>query len=329
MPTLYGLAREFRKQFLRGEREAQARLARAYQTAYESVQRELTEFGRKMADAKREGELSRSWLFREGRFERIARHLELAGAFFAGDADRTTQQGQRRAIDEATSHAGELIRTGAGTFQRANLEATYQLVGTLGDGSPLRATLESAARGAVEAAEDILTTAVATGKNPRVAAREMKDAAGVPAVRASTIARTEILRSYRSASLDNYQANDDVLEGWVWLATLDNRTCAVCWIQHGSQFSLDEEFGSHPNCRCSPMPLLIGVPSGVESGALRLERASAETLSAVLGPRTYEAYLNKQIALRDLVGVKEDPEWGTVRYRRPLRELLSQERKAA
>jgi SPP1 gp7 family putative phage head morphogenesis protein len=328
MPTIYSRAREFRRQLLDGELQAQRRLAEAFDVAFGSVQREIDQLGRQIEEARRQGEnVTRSWLFRNARLERLAEQFAFAGLLFGRSAAQTIASGQESAIFQATEHSRDLI---GGTFQRGNVEAVRELVGTLGDGSPLRDVLQSAAKDAAGTAQSILTTAVATGESPRVAARKMRDAAAVPEVRASTIARTEILRSYRSASTANYEANSDVLEGWVWLATLDKRTCSSCWLMHGKQFPVSQDFASHPRCRCSPMPKLIGVPAGVEAGQIRLERASESIQRQVLGPRTLEAYRNGQIRLEDLVRFEHDPEWGPQLRRVPLAELLAEpQRKAA
>jgi hypothetical protein len=41
----------------------------------------------------------------------------------------------------------------------------------------------------------------------------------------------------------------------------------------------------------------------------------------MLGPGKYDLYQKGQIGLADLVGVTHDPQWGTVRYQRSIREL--------
>lgn len=80
--------------------------------------------------------------------------------------------------------------------------------------------------------------------------------------RTEMIARTEILRSSNQGSLAIYEANDDVLAGWVWTLTNDERTCEICIAKndHDRVYEFGEieppPNGSHPHCRCTPTPQL-------------------------------------------------------------------------
>lgn len=78
--------------------------------------------------------------------------------------------------------------------------------------------------------------------------------------RLEMIARTEILRASNLGAMAIYEANRDVLEGWEWIATLDERTCSICGPKDGKKHALDSGYDkppAHPNCRCSVAPVLI------------------------------------------------------------------------
>jgi SPP1 gp7 family putative phage head morphogenesis protein len=167
-----------------------------------------------------------------------------------------------------------------------------------------------------------LTHAVAVGRSPRQTAREIREALGGDLNRALTIARTEHLRAYRGASLRSYQENADILRGWQWRASPSRRTCPVCLAMDGTEHPLDEAFGSHVNCRCTPIPLLRDRPTPArETGEEWFARQPAAVQREMLGPGKYALYQQGQIGLADLVGVTHDPQWGTVRYQRSIREL--------
>ena len=76
------------------------------------------------------------------------------------------------------------------------------------------------------------------------------------------IARTEILRASNLGADTIYRANNDIIEGWIWLLTQDERTCEICIDLNDDDHIY--EFGeiglppteSHPNCRCTPIPVL-------------------------------------------------------------------------
>ena len=94
------------------------------------------------------------------------------------------------------------------------------------------------------------------------------------------IARTEILRSSNLGALAVYEQNRDVLDGWRWASSRDERVCPICGALDGQQFAFDSPqspppTGSHPNCRCSVTPVL-------KDSALE---------QAIIGPReTYEEW---------------------------------------
>lgn len=97
------------------------------------------------------------------------------------------------------------------------------------------------------------------------AQRRLAEALGMPkgaggyAARLEMIARTEILRGSNMGAMAIYQANPDVLSGWSWLATKDERTCPICGELDGQSFDFDSTQGAppaHPRCRCTPVPNL-------------------------------------------------------------------------
>jgi SPP1 gp7 family putative phage head morphogenesis protein len=75
------------------------------------------------------------------------------------------------------------------------------------------------------------------------------------------ITRTEIIRASNLGTLSIYEDNADVLRGWEWVATLDERTCSICGGLDGNTFEFGSSqllppSGSHPGCRCTSAPWL-------------------------------------------------------------------------
>jgi SPP1 gp7 family putative phage head morphogenesis protein len=78
--------------------------------------------------------------------------------------------------------------------------------------------------------------------------------------RLEMIARTEILRSSNLGAMQIYMSNRDVLKGWEWMATLDERTCPICGPLDGRRFTFDSPMlppPRHVRCRCTVVPVLI------------------------------------------------------------------------
>lgn len=103
------------------------------------------------------------------------------------------------------------------------------------------------------------------GESIGQATRRLKDALGLTATeggyagRVETIARTEILRSSNAASTEYYKKHGNVLSGWEWKATNDERTCPICGALDGNVYALDSAKTpppEHPRCRCAAIPAL-------------------------------------------------------------------------
>src|SRR5579872_2469598 len=96
-------------------------------------------------------------------------------------------------------------------------------------------------------AAGILMMAILNGENPTwdkdgpSIANALQNALNVSLYRAQTIARTEMLNAYRDSNLATFQANSDVVSGWVWTADLSARSCPACIFMNGSVHGLDEE----------------------------------------------------------------------------------------
>jgi SPP1 gp7 family putative phage head morphogenesis protein len=280
------------------------------------------------------------------RFSRVATLLRQADEellAWAAEASDTIRAEQAKAVAQAQADAEALARAGMGqpppgitaTFNRLPSSAVADLVGVLADGTPLADLLD--AYGAVASGEikDALITGLARGLHPFEIARNVRGAMDGNAVRALTVARTETLRAYRESSLRFFKANSDIVTGWIWWSARDKTTCPVCWAEHGSKHSLDEHFGSHPNCRCTQLPITktwaeLGfgdvpgdAPLDVPTGPELFAALSPQMQRAILGRAKYAAYKAGDLDLADVVKVTRDPRWGLTRSERSLRDILA------
>lgn len=161
----------------------------------------------------------------------------------------------------------------------------------------------SAAASAVLGQE--LVRGVAAGLNPRsVAARIMARVEGAfngGLTRALIIARTEICDAYRVASAAAQAANARVLDGWVWVAALSNRTCPSCITMHGTVHPLSEAGpNDHQQGRCTRVPkvkawssLGIATPepeSVLQDAAAWFDSLSSRDQLAILGRARWDAW---------------------------------------
>jgi len=328
-----------RAALLQRDAAALRRLMAAYAGVEARVQARVAALTADIDAARAAGETVKpSWLMERDRLTTLRRQIIAEWARYAEQARAVITATQRAALDAATREAAQLTQAalddagmrGAADVARLNTRAVEEVVGVLADGSPLAELL---ARVGAQAAADVsaaLTHAVATGRNPRQTARDIRAALGGGLHRALRIARTEHLRAYRNASLQTYQANADILRGWQWRASPSRRTCPVCLAMDGREFGLNEPFASHISCRCTPVPLLKdrALPPR-ETGAAWFARQPEAAQRAILGPAKFDLYQRGRITLNDLVGVRDDPRWGRAVYERGVGELESNRDKPA
>lgn len=270
---------------------------------------------------------TRSALRRRVELETALSAIESEVALFSAGAASTAAIAMPRAARIGAESAERLVQRIAvdtGLFVPP-IEAARVLDASMADGAPLTELFERIAPDTVGAARNTLVEGMVAGLNPRVIGAELDDVLQVPLWRAQTIARTEILRSFRAASIATYRAHDDSVSGWEWLSALDSRTCVVCWAMHGSVHPVTEPFASHPNCRCVPVPIVNGqrlLRPGAEEFAKLPESRQRETL----GPKAFEMYRDGRLTLSQLVRYGRN-EYGPYLARRSLSDI--QARRAA
>lgn len=189
---------------------------------------------------------------------------------------------------------------------------------------------------ATEAIRRALIAGVATGTNPREAARDMlrqvEGAFNGGLARAQNVARTEMLDAYRDASAHVHFANRDVLDGWTWIATLDRRTCPSCWGMHGTHHPINQPGPEdHQSGRCARMPKVktwreLGIdmdePDGVVPDAEQeFEQLPEAQQREIVGPGRLALMKAGKITLRDIPKRRDNPAWRPSYVPRNLGEL--------
>lgn len=343
MPDIIEIVDQFRADLLLRERRAATEIVRAYGAVWRDIKPHVDALDEQIAQARARGEdVSPAWLLQFRRLESLQRQIEVEVRRVADLVDQVVTREQAEVIEAARRHAAQLVAARLGqppspevsvSFSQLPTQAFVDLVGVLQDGSPLRDLLDALGTDASRRVQQRLLVGVATGLNPVEVARQIREALGGNLARALTIARTEVLRSYRTASLRTYRANPDVVKAWTWRSAADRRTCAFCWARHGSVHSVDEPFASHPRCRCSPVPVTrswreLGITTAPDTEPLEptgpelFARLPVHEQRAILGPAKYEAYSTGRITLQDLIGIRRDPRWGPVGYERSLAAAL-------
>lgn len=109
---------------------------------------------------------------------------------------------------------------------------------------------------------------------------------------AETVTRTAIQHVANSARAAVWAANDDIIDEYEWVATLDSRTTPLCRERDGKRFPVGQGPmpPAHPNCRSTTVAVIKG-----EFGRILDEEAERASVDGpVAGNQTYYDWLKRQ-----------------------------------
>ena len=140
--------------------------------------------------------------------------------------------------------------------------------------------------------------------------------------RMMTIARTETLRVYNESSRQQY-ISSGIVSSYTRIAAHDRRTCLHCIVLEGTVYPTNELMPSHPNCRCTLIPIVNGAPKPewLKGEDWFMAQPSA-TQESIMGASRYELWRTGQIGLHDSTQIVPNPVWGDTLRTVPLRELV-------
>lgn len=303
-----------RQQLMRRERETQLRVILEFKKIQKRLQFELFELMVRIEKARRtEGNAPVGLLIQQARIRNL----------FDQVSDEIFRSSQRLGLDTANLQkaAVDIAKDEAGKYAalRADLsffdaDATRELIGIGGDGEPLGTYFARLAKPIRQSMFDALFYGIATGRTNAQIAREINAAVGNGAAAAMTIVRTEANRTYRESTRKYYDQAPDV-SGWRWVAALDLNTCPICWAFHGRIFPTRQKMATHPNCRCTMVPVFPDDPK-VPTGSDLFAKLTIEQQRAILGPGRLKLY-NRGANLSDFVQSHPTP-FGPGRRIRPI-----------
>lgn len=314
-PLVLDLAEQFRQQLLDREATALQAMVRTWLDVERRIQGELEAI---VAEIQATGQIRPDQLRKMTRYRTLLRQIAQELTRYSETVDASVQQRSFDAATTAWEQANILQQTAISTvpgvavqFDRLPVPATEYLVGLTRPGTPLRGVLIDAAGVGVQGLESELIAGLAQGLNPReIARRAIRQGLGRSFTRMQTIARTEVLRSYRAATLDNYRQSK-VTQGYRRIASKSIRTCIACLAVDGREYPLDVPFEEHPNGRCVAIPVIIGRPyRDIQTGPEWFSGQDEATQRSMMGPERYDLWRNGRVSWDDLATLHEDETWG-------------------
>src|SRR5215208_3191401 len=176
MSSILTVARDFRADVLRDDRDMLRQLSQAYSLIDKSLNRQLRELVRDIEKAQREGKtVNRDWLRRSFRYQQLIRQVKGEIAGYSFNVRQVIESRQSQAIDLGQFHATSLITAALPeiTFARLPTEAISELVGVMQNGSPLNKVLDKLGSEAARDIREALITGLGSGHGAAKIAREI------------------------------------------------------------------------------------------------------------------------------------------------------------
>lgn len=295
-------------------------IADAWKSAERSIQPKIKRLEQRIA----QGNVSDGTFYQLQQYRDLERVIRGQVEAFAKASLAATTSGQSKMVGLSDSHLASLIP--GKSLAQPNVRALRNLIGSMGDGSPLTDIFAQMGPDSVKVAREILSNALIEGQNAKEIASALSSELYMRNPdRARRIAQTEIMRSYRGATHERYQANSDILSGWRWLTALDGRACAICIGKHGTLHTIDELMESHPDCRCRQVPEIDGLEPIIKITGEEWLRSQPEAVQrkVLLSPGRFDAW-KSGIPLGDMIANVNRGRWGNQPRLIPLKALGDQ-----
>lgn len=326
---------------------AQTEMLKAYSESWRRINADLGKVIDQIKTAQDAGdEISQAWLYRQSRLETLrrtcatemARYRAAVTELMPGLLADAAVNGAAMADALADLQLGEPPGGISSQWMHLPTDRVEAIVGAATHpGSPLSKLLQTIGLEAGDVIAQELAVGVAMGRNPNVIARACRQRVdGLSLSRSVTIARTEVMRAHRVATRATYLANEDVMDGWVWVSARDTTTCPACWAMTGTIHPLTERLDGHPRCRCAMAPKtktwaeILGSPTDttpdtridIEPGADTFAKLPPDARGAILGGTKGRLYEDGRLTLDDLVVQTDRGVWGTMRRESTLGEAI-------
>lgn len=314
-PGVVRMMRTFKADLLAREQAQMEAMAARWLEMEARLQAEIELLAREAAET---GTLTITKATRLERSKSLLAQLRAEMADYEDYAEGLIRDEQRALGALGIEHSTAAIR---GVYQEYGIFGAYFdvlpvrqiefMVGLAADGSPLRVYLEQMYPNAVQGMLNALLEGVTRGINPREIAKMMADGLGIGINPALNTARTEQLRVYREAARMNYQ-NSGVVEGYQRISARDERVCPACLMaDDGTVYPLDEPFAEHNQGRCSPVPVVAGLPPvRWQTGADWFKQQPAEAQERILGKERFGLWQAGAFELEQVVQRRTDAVWG-------------------
>jgi len=339
VPPIIALTEALRQAHLRRVDQVVKRLIEAYGMLYAKLGAQQAALLAELEALAEGGAGKRAYL---RRVEALLRQIEAEVGRYAVYADQEIQRAAREAIDLGLKHAAREVQLSfpqwaraqiMGAFNRLSVDAIETMLGFLGDDSPLHTSLvDQFGREVAKRIGDKLVEGVALGYNPRRVAYDLvREGLGEGLTWSMTTARTAQMWAYREAQRASDVANSHIVQGWVWVAAKDDRTCMSCLAMDGTEHRPEEVLNDHHNGRCARVPQTVVIPgmplAQYQTGQEWFTALPEARQRAQMGSAMYDAWKAGKFNFKDLSVPYQDKVYGEMLRAASLKDLLGDQAK--
>ena len=329
--------REFKEGVLARQHVQMQEMAKRWLTVERSLDADINLLAREMSEAREAGQsISPAKVYRLERYKHLQAQAQREIHDYAGWAGQTITYGQQAMVELGLRQSAQAIQMSyfpsvGAQFDRLPIEAVQHMVGICADGKPVaellwRRMLPDQGVIGWRTLMDELIEGTARGRNPRETAARMRDALTGGLQKALVIARSEQMRVYRQASVDQY-VESGVVIGQKRLAAHNGRVCPACLADDGTIYNLNQIIPDHPNGACTEVPVVEGMPEVTwTAGKDWFDQQPEAIQRSIMGDERLAAYKDGQIQWSQLGAHTFDPTWGGGLRVVPLTELLEGKR---
>lgn len=316
------LAGAIRKGEIAMDSDMTRELLRLYRSATKGLYPQLTDIIAKMVKAREDGlPISQDWVWQRARLGSVLRDISSEMETFGLKTGRVVSTRKAIYAQEGLASARKLLGAVNAGFGGVPPKLGAAFVSRAADGKPLADLFKGYGPASAQAAKDALFTSIIGGDGPRKAQKAVRVALQTTRNHALTIARTETNTVRRRAATAHYVENRSVVLRKRWACAFQRRTCPMCLAMDGREFPIEEEMATHPNCRCTWIPItrLSRPPS--KTGAEWLSEQDPETQEAIMGHAGAELYRTGKVKLPDFIQRTTHERWGAGRRERSLKKM--------
>lgn len=314
-PSVIRVLREYHSDLIGNEIAQTQRLAASWYSIEQSLMGEMTLLAQVLSDAKESGSVITEQLIRrQEHYQTLIRQareqiLRFTKEVATPDISAEQLAYGRLGLDAAVNSISSSFTLGMGAqFNNLPIDAITDMVGFLGNGSPLNTLLREAYPDSVDGISKALIQGLAKGLSPDKIAYDMARGLGLGLERITLIARTEQLRVWRTSSQRQYEQSGVVLFH-KRLAARD--ACLACLMADGEILPITQPLYDHPRGRCTSVPVVRGAPEPTwTTGRELFEAMDPEQQRELMGPGMFEAWKNGEFDLSQLVQHRHSDEWG-------------------